>query len=68
MIIDFHCHAGVGDMMSAPASTSAPIEPYLRRARAVGIDRTVVVAPFQSDYQKANAQLAASLPVMPPGS
>ena len=58
MIIDFHCHAGRGDLLSAPASTSAPIEPYLRRARAAGIDRTVVVAPFHSDYQKANAQLA----------
>jgi uncharacterized protein len=44
--------------MSAPASTSAPIEPYLRRAGAAGIDRTVVVAPFHSDYQIANAQLA----------
>ena len=58
MIIDFHCHAGTGDLMSAPASTSAPIEPYLRRARAAGIHKTVVVAPFHSDYHKANTQVA----------
>ncbi|HJZ81051.1 MAG TPA: amidohydrolase family protein [Pyrinomonadaceae bacterium] len=34
------------------------IEPYLRRAHAAGIDKTIVVAAFHSDYAKANAQLA----------
>ena len=58
MIIDFHCHAGKGDLLSAPASTNAPIEPYLRRARAAGIDKTVVVAGFNSDYARANAEVA----------
>src|SRR5262245_1948118 len=58
MIIDFHCHAGKGDLLSAPASTDAPLEPYLRRARAAGIHRTVVVAGFNSDYAKANAEVA----------
>ena len=58
MIIDFHCHAGKGDLLSAPASTDAPIGPYLRRARAAGIDKTVVVAGFNSDYAKANAEVA----------
>jgi uncharacterized protein len=57
MIIDCHCHAGKGDMLTAPWNTEAPIEPYLRRARASGIDKTVVVAPFHSDYAKANAQV-----------
>jgi predicted TIM-barrel fold metal-dependent hydrolase len=58
MIIDCHCHAGTGDRMTAPWNTVAPIEPYLRRARAAGIDRTVVFAPFHSDYARANAEVA----------
>jgi uncharacterized protein len=58
VIIDCHCHAGKGDLMTAPWNTEAPIAPYLRRARAAGIDKTVVVAPFHSDYAKANAQVA----------
>lgn len=58
MIIDCHCHAGKGDRMTAPWNTVAAIEPYLRRARAAGIDKTVVMAPFHSDYAKANAQVA----------
>src|SRR5690348_1528200 len=58
MIIDSHCHAGTGDLMTAPWNTNAPIEPYLRRARKAGIERTIVVAAFHSDYHKANAQLA----------
>ena len=58
MIIDSHCHAGKGDGLTGPWDTDAPIEPYLRRARAAGIDKTIVVAAFHSDYAKANAQLA----------
>ena len=59
MIIDCHCHAGRGDRMTAPWNTpNAPIEPYLRRARAAGIDRTVMFAPFHSDYALANAEVA----------
>jgi predicted TIM-barrel fold metal-dependent hydrolase len=58
MIIDSHCHAGKGDLMTAPWNTDAPLEPYLRRARAAGIDRTIVFPPFHSDYAAANAQLA----------
>jgi predicted TIM-barrel fold metal-dependent hydrolase len=58
MIIDCHCHAGRGDKMTAPWNTDAPIGPYLRRARAAGIDRTIVFAPFHSDYAVANAEVA----------
>jgi predicted TIM-barrel fold metal-dependent hydrolase len=58
MIIDCHCHAGKGDLMTAPWNTDAPIEPYLRRARAAGIDKTIVFAPFCSDYSTANQQVA----------
>ncbi len=58
MIVDCHCHAGSGDQLTDPWNTSAPIEGYLRRARAAGIDRTVVFAPFHSDYSAANAEVA----------
>lgn len=58
MIIDSHCHAGKGDKMTAPWNTDAPIEPYLRRARAAGIDKTIVLAPLHGNYAQANAQVA----------
>jgi len=58
MIVDFHCHAGQGDGMSGPPFTDAPLGTYLRRARAAGIGRTVVVPCFHSDYSRANAELA----------
>src|SRR5258705_4471363 len=59
MVIDIHCHAGQGDGMTAPWNTSAPIEPYLRRAKAAGIHKTVVFAAFHSDYASANRQVAS---------
>jgi predicted TIM-barrel fold metal-dependent hydrolase len=58
MIIDCHCHAGKGDIMTAPWNTDAPLEAYFRRARAAGIAKTVVFSPFHSDYGQANAQVA----------
>jgi predicted TIM-barrel fold metal-dependent hydrolase len=58
MIVDCHCHAGKGDRLTVPWNTDAPIEPYLRRARRAGIDKTVVFAPFHSDYDIANRQVA----------
>jgi uncharacterized protein len=58
VIIDCHCHAGKGDQMTAPWNTDAPIEPYLRRARRAGIHKTVVFAPFHTDYDEANRQVA----------
>lgn len=59
MIIDCHCHAGKGDGFRGPFDTEAKIEPYLARAEAAGIDRTVVFPVFNSDYAAANARLAA---------
>src|SRR5690349_2962784 len=58
MIIDCHCHAGQGDQMTAPWNTSAPLKSYLRRAAAAGIAKTIVFAPFHSDYARANAEVA----------
>ena len=58
MIIDFHCHAGKGNAMTAPWNTDAPLGAYLRRARAAGIDRTVVFPLFHDNYDRANHELA----------
>ena len=43
--------------MTAPWNTDAPLGAYLRRARAAGIAKTVVFAPFHRDYAQANAQV-----------
>ena len=58
MIVDFHCHAGRGDLLTAPWNTDAPLESYLRRARRAGIERTVVFPAFHTDYTAANRELA----------
>jgi len=58
MIIDCHCHAGKGDLLTSPWDTKAAIEPYLKRARAAGIDKTVIFSPFHSNYEQANANTA----------
>jgi predicted TIM-barrel fold metal-dependent hydrolase len=58
MIVDCHCHAGTGDGFRGPWDTEARIEPHLARARAAGIDQTVVFPVFNSDYGAANARLA----------
>ena len=58
MIVDCHCHAGTGDGLTGPWDTRAPLGSYLRRAGAAGIDRTVLFAPFTSDYAAANREVA----------
>jgi predicted TIM-barrel fold metal-dependent hydrolase len=58
MIIDFHCHAGKGNELTAPWNTDASLDCYLGRAGAAGIDKTVVFPLFHDDYAKANAELA----------
>ncbi|MGH9841166.1 MAG: amidohydrolase family protein [Blastocatellia bacterium] len=58
MIIDCHCHAGKGDGLTGPWDTAAPLDQYLRRAARAGIDRTVLLAAFHSDYAVANREVA----------
>jgi predicted TIM-barrel fold metal-dependent hydrolase len=58
MIIDCHCHAGKGDGLTGPWDTAAPLKGYLLRAAQAGITRTVLFAPFHSDYAIANRQVA----------
>ncbi len=59
MIIDCHCHAGKGDGLTGPWDTHAPLRRYLQRAKAAGIDRTVLFSVFHSDYAQANRQVAS---------
>jgi uncharacterized protein len=61
MIVDAHCHLGRGDGLTGPWDTRAPIQAYLRRARAARIAQTVVMPPFHSDYSQANAELARAV-------
>lgn len=58
MIIDAHCHGGKGDRMTAPWNTDAPLEDYLRRARAAGIEKTILMPAFHTDNWQANQQVA----------
>ena len=65
MIIDCHCHAGLGDGLTGPWDTAAPLSRHLRRAARAGIRRTVIFAAFHSDYGVANrdvARMVASRP------
>jgi predicted TIM-barrel fold metal-dependent hydrolase len=62
VIIDCHCHAGQGDLLTHPANTEAPLGSYLKRALAARIDRTVVLPAFSTDYHRANAALARIVP------
>jgi uncharacterized protein len=58
VIIDCHCHAGIGDGLTGPWDTEAHLPRYLARAARAGIDRTVVFATFASDYAVANRRIA----------
>jgi uncharacterized protein len=58
LIVDAHCHAGRGDLLTEPWRTAAPLGAYLRRARAAGIDRTIVLPASHTDYGVANQELA----------
>lgn len=58
MIIDAHCHAGTGDGLTGPWDTRASLDKYMRWATEAGIDRTVLLAAFHSDYAVANREVA----------
>jgi predicted TIM-barrel fold metal-dependent hydrolase len=58
MIIDCHCHAGMGDGLTGPWDTRASLRDYLQRAAAAGIHRTVLFSAFHSNYAVANQEVA----------
>jgi uncharacterized membrane protein len=58
VIIDCHCHAGKGDGLTGPWDTNAPLQNYLCWAKEACITKTVLFAAFNSNYTKANAEVA----------
>lgn len=58
MIIDAHCHAGTGDGLTGPWDTRASLTKYQHWAEEAGIDKTVLLPAFHSDYQAINKEVA----------
>ena len=65
MIIDCHCHAGIGDGLTGPWDTRANLDAYQRRAALAGIDRSVLFSAFHSDYAVANHEVARIVATQP---
>jgi predicted TIM-barrel fold metal-dependent hydrolase len=65
MIIDAHCHAGLGDGLTGPWDTEARLDRYLVRAARAGIERTLLFATFHSDYAVANREVAKIVATRP---
>jgi predicted TIM-barrel fold metal-dependent hydrolase len=58
MIIDCHCHAGIGDGLTGPWNTAAKLDKYVDHATRAGITHTVLFSCFHSDYRVANRLVA----------
>lgn len=58
MIIDAHCHAGSGDGFTGPWDTRAALDDYRVRCDQAGITHSVLLAAFNSDYARANREVA----------
>ena len=58
MIIDCHCHAGKGDGLTGPWDTDASLHNYLQWADEADISKTVLFAAFNSNYERANEEVA----------
>lgn len=65
MVIDGHVHYGLGDGFVGPWDTRADIGRYAQRAAAAGIQRSVLLAAFTSDYASANRAVAARVRTAP---
>jgi uncharacterized protein len=58
VIVDAHCHAGTGgNRMSGPWDTAAPLDRYLVRADRAGIERSILIPVFHTDYAIANREV-----------
>ena len=57
-VIDAHCHAGRGQALSAPWTTSADPELTLRHMAEAGIDQTVIFPINNAEYEKPNQEIA----------
>lgn len=58
LVIDTHCHAGLGQAMSAPWTTRADIQVTLRNMAEAGIDRTIIFPINNTEYEKPNREIA----------
>ncbi len=58
LVIDAHCHAGLGTEMTAPWTTRADLDETLRHMQEVGIDRTIIFPINNPTYEKANEAIA----------
>jgi uncharacterized protein len=58
LVIDAHCHAGLGTQMTAPWTTRADIEGTLRHMEEAGIDKTIIFPVNNHTYTKANEAIA----------
>ncbi|MBV8834265.1 MAG: amidohydrolase family protein [Acidobacteriaceae bacterium] len=47
--------------MTDPWNTDAPLDAYLRRARAAGIHKTIIFALFHTNYARANSEVARTV-------
>src|SRR5262249_1428665 len=58
LVIDAHCHAGLGSQMTAPWTAQADLDITLRHMQEVGIDRTIIFPINNPTYTKANEAIA----------
>jgi predicted TIM-barrel fold metal-dependent hydrolase len=58
MIIDCHCHVGIGDGLNGPWDTRAPLKNYIAWADEFGIVQTNLFSVFHSNYAKANYEVS----------
>ncbi len=54
LVIDAHCHAGLGQEMTAPWTTNGDIGITLRHMEEAGIDRSIIFPINNPTYEKAN--------------
>ncbi|MGE5047327.1 MAG: amidohydrolase family protein [Deltaproteobacteria bacterium] len=59
MIVDCHCHLWTAPPDGGPWEGATPLARYLSRAARAGIDRTILFAAPQPDYDRANRAVAA---------
>jgi predicted TIM-barrel fold metal-dependent hydrolase len=57
-VIDAHCHAGLGETMTAPYTTRNDVDVTLRHMEEAGIGRTVIFPLINPTYEKANQEIA----------
>lgn len=65
LIIDSHCHAGLGDGLTGSWDTRASLKAYQLKCDRLGIAASVLFSCFHSDYQQANRSVASIVRELP---